>query len=116
MEPNANSNASSGSLGATQLISTLFDHAGGIEGIVAKFKTGGLSEIVHSWISKGDNLPVTGDQVQNVIGEDLLNRISAKTGINAETLKSQVAKYLPMIVDKLTPDGVLGKGGSNEPA
>jgi uncharacterized protein YidB (DUF937 family) len=91
-----------------QIIGALFEHAGGLESLVAKFKDGGLKEVVESWISSGDNLPISSQQMHGALGADLLEKISTKTGIDVSTLKNQLVQYLPLVIDRLSPDGKLG--------
>src|SRR5688500_3404412 len=49
--------------------------------IAAKFRESGLDEHVQSWVSKGKNLPVAGDQIERALGSDVVARIGAKLGI-----------------------------------
>ena len=83
----------------------LFNQNGGLSGILDKFKQGGLGETAASWVGKGENMPVSSDQIASVLGSGAIAEMAAKFGINPETLSSQLAQHLPGVVDKLTPDG-----------
>jgi uncharacterized protein YidB (DUF937 family) len=84
---------------------------GGLAGLVQAFQKNGLGEIVNSWVSTGQNLPVTPSQVEQGLGSDLLNQVAAKTGLSQGATSSQLAGILPDLVDKLTPNGKIEAGG-----
>ena len=65
----------------------------------------GLGELVNSWVSTGQNLPVSSEQIQHVLGNEQVEQLAAKAGISPDLASSKLAELLPMIVDKLTPNG-----------
>ena len=91
--------------GMAQIAMDLFNQNGGLSGILDKFKQGGLGETAASWVGKGENIPVSSDQIASVLGSGAIAEMAAKFGINPETLSAQLAQHLPGVVDKLTPDG-----------
>ena len=84
---------------------------GGLAGLVQAFQKNGLGEIVNSWVSTGQNLPVTPNQVEQGLGSNLVNQIAAKAGLSPGATNSQLAGILPDLVDKLTPNGKIENGG-----
>ena len=96
--------------GMAQIAMEMFNQNGGLGGIVDKFKAGGLGEQAASWVGKGENMPISAEQISSVIGSGAIAEMAAKFGINPETLSAQIAQYLPAIVDKLTPDGQVTEG------
>ncbi len=80
---------------------------GGLSGLVDAFHGKGLGDIVSSWVGTGQNLPVSAGQVQSVLGNDLVHQIATKVGISPDSTGSMLAGLLPIIVDKLTPNGQL---------
>lgn len=78
---------------------------GGLSGLIEKISAGGLGEQVSSWVSIGENLPVTADQIQAVLGSSFVQGLAAKVGINTADVAGSLANLLPQVVDKLTPDG-----------
>lgn len=91
--------------GMAQIAMDLFNQNGGLSGILDKFKQGGLGETAASWVGKGENMPVSSDQIASVLGSGAIAEMAAKFGINPETISAQIAQHLPGVVDKLTPDG-----------
>ena len=54
---------------------------GGLSAIVAKLQQAGLGEQVKSWIGNGQNLPITADQLQQVLGSDTVKQLAARFNI-----------------------------------
>ena len=87
---------------------------GGLEGLVETFKNKGLGNIMASWISTGQNLPVSGEQIRQVLGSEQIQQFAQKTGASKEEISGGLASLLPEIIDKLTPNGKLPESGSLE--
>jgi len=98
-----------GALGG--LLASNQNEVGGLGGLVSKFEQAGLGNVVDSWIGKGENVPVSGDQVHNALGSDVISSIAGKLGINAATLLPLLATLLPTLIDQLTPHGRLPEPG-----
>lgn len=77
----------------------------GIPKLVELFSKAGLGDAVQSWIGKGPNRKVSGDQVTEALGPKVIGELAKKTGIDTGLAAGALAKYLPMAVDLLTPDG-----------
>ena len=92
------------------------NHPGGIAGLVQSFQSNGLGSIVSSWIGTGQNLPVTGDQVESALGSDKIASLAAKAGISPDQAKSALSQILPQVVDRLSPNGQIPQGGLLENA
>jgi uncharacterized protein YidB (DUF937 family) len=82
---------------------------GGISGIVSKFEQGGLGPTVQSWVSKGPNAAISSEQIHSVLGADLMQQLSTKTGLSTQDLAQKLSEVLPVAIDKLTPQGVIPK-------
>ena len=80
---------------------------GGLGGFVETFKSKGLSDIMSSWVSTGQNLPISGNQIQEVLGSGLIEQFAKKLGSSGEEVSGGLASLLPGIIDKLTPNGSL---------
>ena len=78
---------------------------------MAKFAQSGLGDVVQSWISSGQNMPVSADQISNVLGKDTLGGLAQRLGLNPGDLAGQLSQMLPQVVDKLTPTGQMPAGG-----
>jgi uncharacterized protein YidB (DUF937 family) len=83
--------------------------AGGLSGLLEMFKSKGLGDIVQSWIGTGPNKNISAGQVKKGLGRDLLEQLAGTTGLSKGAASSQLAKYLPDIINKLTPQGQIPK-------
>ena len=83
----------------------------GLGGLLQQLQQGGLGEAAQSWVSTGQNLPVSADQLQSALGADRIDALAQQVGMPAGDLSSQLAQYLPQVVDQLTPGGQLPDGG-----
>ncbi|HEK0788104.1 TPA: DUF937 domain-containing protein [Proteus mirabilis] len=80
---------------------------GGIEGLVKQFDTAGLSELIQSWISTNTNLAISAEQIVAVFSSPVINELASKINLNATEASEMAAQYLPKLIDKVTPDGVI---------
>lgn len=93
---------------AGSVISMLSDQSsGGLAGLVQSFQQKGLGDIISSWISTGQNLPISPEQISEGLGSETLQNLAAKAGISPDEISTTLSGVLPGIVDKLTPDGTL---------
>jgi uncharacterized protein YidB (DUF937 family) len=64
-------------------------------------------------VGKGENMPVSAEQIGQVLGGGQLAAMAEKFGVSPEVLSGQLAQHLPGMVDKLTPDGAVPADESN---
>jgi uncharacterized protein YidB (DUF937 family) len=88
-----------------QLKSMLGTDAGGA---LDKIKNSGLSDHFKSWVGKGENKPVTADQVTQALGNEHMAKIADQTGVSQQQAAQTIADKLPGMVDKMTPEGDAG--------
>jgi uncharacterized protein YidB (DUF937 family) len=88
----------------------LIGQHGGLGGLLDKLKARGLGDPVSSWVGTGDNRTVPANQLESAIGADAISQIIAKLGVTKEQASSLLARYLPMVIDRLTPHGKLEQG------
>jgi uncharacterized protein YidB (DUF937 family) len=82
---------------------------GGLPGLLEAFKGKGLGHIVESWIGMGPNKRISPRQVKKGLGPDILGQIAGSVGLSKGAASGQLAKYLPNIINKLTPKGRIPK-------
>lgn len=78
---------------------------GGFPAIIDKLRQGGLTDIVQSWIGKEDSLPISSEQLQQALGSDTVQKLAEKVGVDPTQATDLLSKYLPEVVNRLTPDG-----------
>ena len=101
----------SGLMGAA--LQMLNSQPGGIAGLAERFAKNGLGDAVQSWIGNGANAPVSAQQVENVLGSDALSDFAEKAGVSKEAAGGHLAEMLPMLIDKLTPNGQAPAAGTD---
>ncbi len=102
---------SSGTLLQTVLQLVNNPQTGGLEGLIRSFQQGGLGDIVNSWVAKGENLPVSGEQIEGALGGSLLQDLAAQLGVSPQQASGTLADVLPNLVDQMTPNGEVPQGG-----
>lgn len=88
----------------------LISQHGGLDGFMEKLKASGLGDIAASWVGTGDNQPVSADKIESAVGTDAVAQIAAKLGVTKEHATSLLSKYLPLVIDQLTPNGKVEQG------
>jgi uncharacterized protein YidB (DUF937 family) len=84
---------------------------GGMSGLADKFNQAGMGDLLSSWIGKGENLPISADQISSVLGSDAIGNIASQLGIDPAVASNQLSQMLPGLIDQLTPNGALAEGG-----
>jgi len=83
----------------------------GIHTLMARFEQHGLSEVMASWIGCDENLPIAPESLQGVLGEDTIAQLAQQLGLSHRVACERLARMLPYVIDKLTPDGVVPARG-----
>jgi len=106
-----------GGSSSNPLLSTVMqminNQPGGLSGLVQQFHDKGLGSLVTSWVGTGQNLPISADQLQHVLGSEQVKELAAKAGISPETASSHLSQLLPMLIDHLTPGGQVPTGSAS---
>jgi uncharacterized protein YidB (DUF937 family) len=99
--------------GPLAIVQMLASQEGGLSGLLQKFQANGLGDIAQSWISNGENQPISGDLVHQVLGSDFVRQIAEKTGLPLDQASNLIAQNMPQVVDGLTPNGQVEPGESS---
>jgi len=84
---------------------------GGLDGLIAGFQRGGLGDVMSSWISSGQNQPISADQLGQVLGPDALSALTRQSGGQSGDVLGRLAQLLPQVIDQLTPQGQVPASG-----
>lgn len=87
---------------------------GGVAGLgdlVSKFQGAGMGDIIGSWIGQGQNQAISGSQLQDVLGGDLLGQIAGQANLQQGETADLLSQVLPALIDRGTPDGQQPAGG-----
>lgn len=80
-----------------------------LPGLIAALEKGGLGPQVQSWLGNGQNMPITAEQLKAVLGNAQIQEFARHMGLPVDQLLQLMAQYLPEIVDKASPNGVVQK-------
>ncbi len=83
----------------------------GLAGLVEQFASAGLGREMQSWISTGQNLPISADQLLQVLGQGRMQELAQQAGMAPAQLGGHLAELLPQVIDRMTPNGQLPQGG-----
>jgi uncharacterized protein YidB (DUF937 family) len=79
--------------------------------VVKQFEEKGMRDEVDSWVRTGPNKPIDRRKIEDVFGDRELNDLARSKGIDPNDLAEVLAKYIPKIIDELTPQGQLQRRG-----
>jgi len=82
---------------------------GGLDVLINQFKQNGFEDVINSWIGTGQNQPISPTQLRDALGQKTVNDLSRQAGAPQDDLLSQLSRYLPGVIDRLTPNGQLPK-------
>jgi len=95
-----------------QQLGGLLQSSGGAGGLLQAFEQGGLGHVFQSWVGTGQNLPISADQLQSVLGSGQIAQLAESVGLSHADTLQHLSSLLPQVVDHLTPDGRLPSGGA----
>ena len=84
--------------------------SGGVSGFLDMFKTAGLGKLVSSWLGRTDNPPLSTQQVEQVLGNNVIGGLASKLGVGGGVAGSALAYVVPKLIGLLTPGGVVPSG------
>ena len=88
-----------------QVALQVLEQNGGLPGIISKFEHGGMADHVSSWVGTGANMPITGAQLQEILGSGSIGEIAQRLGLSHADASSGLAQVIPQVIDKLMPTG-----------
>ena len=78
---------------------------GGLQGMLSKFRQAGYGAQADSWVSTGQNQPISADALQQVLGHGQLGQIAQQLGVSQGEAAGGLASMLPQMIDRMTPQG-----------
>jgi len=105
--------AQSGNL-LLQLALSMLQQNGGLEGVLNKFRQGGLAQHADSWVSTGQNMNISADQLQQVFGSSTIRDLASQLGMPEDQAGSAMAQLLPDVINRLTPEGQVTETSNEE--
>jgi uncharacterized protein YidB (DUF937 family) len=108
--------------GIATALSALFGHPhpqqrdaapddGRLDELLQRFDRAGLGHTAQSWVGTGANEPISPQDLHRALGDDQVQSMARQSGMSTGQLLPLLAQYLPMIIDRMTPNGRLPQRG-----
>ena len=81
--------------------------SGGLGDLLKQFQQSGHGETVNSWVSQGPNKQISSGDLAGALGGDQIQHLMSQSGLSRQELLDGLSRYLPDVVNHLTPDGRL---------
>ena len=82
--------------------------------VLTRFRQGGLAQQADSWVSTGQNMNISGDQLQQVFGSSTISDLASQLGMSEDQAGSAMAQLLPEVINRVTPEGQVPQNGNEE--
>jgi len=92
---------------ALSMIKDYVEKQGGLDAVVKNFQESGFKRQVDSWISTGKNEAISSIEVGQAVGVEKLKKLADAAGVDFDKARDLLAEYLPIAIDKATPEGKL---------
>jgi uncharacterized protein YidB (DUF937 family) len=93
------------STGLLTIAMSLLQQHGGLSSVLGMFRQNGMGQHADSWVGNGPNMPVSGEQVQQVFGHSSIADVASQLGQSHGQASATMAQILPALVNHLTPQG-----------
>jgi len=97
-----------------QIAMQLLTSRGGLAGLVQQFQQAGLGNQMGSWVSTGQNLPISPEQLLQAFGQGQMQQMAASSGMDVGQRSGGLSYLLPQLIDRLTPQGQMPAGGVDD--
>jgi uncharacterized protein YidB (DUF937 family) len=81
--------------------------SGGLGDLLKQFQQNGQGDTANSWVGKGENKPIAPGDLASALGANQIDSLASQTGLPRDELLSGLSRYLPGVIDHLTPEGRL---------
>jgi OmpA-OmpF porin, OOP family len=80
---------------------------GGIGGFLDRFKAAGFALEVASWVGRIDAVPLSGQEVEEALGSDVISEIADKAGVSQRFARTILGFAIPKIIGQLVQGGAI---------
>jgi uncharacterized protein YidB (DUF937 family) len=85
--------------------------SGGLGDLLKQFQQSGHGEAANSWVSQGPNKQISPGDLASALGGDQIEHLTSQSGLSRQQLLDGLSRYLPDVVNHLTPEGRLPTEG-----
>lgn len=90
-------------------LSSLTSGSGGLDisSLMGSMQSGGLGEVLQSWLGDGTNAAISGQQIGDILGSDKISDFASQLGLSQDEAIGGLQDALPKMVDNASSDGSL---------
>jgi uncharacterized protein YidB (DUF937 family) len=78
---------------------------GGLGGLLQQMQSAGFGDQARSWVSTGQNMPISPDALGQIFGTGGLDAIARRANLTPQETSEGLSQLLPEVVDRVTPGG-----------
>jgi uncharacterized protein YidB (DUF937 family) len=75
--------------------------------LLKHFQQNGHSDTANSWVGTGPHKEISPNDLASALGADKISALMTQSGMARDDLLQGLSRYLPQVVDQLTPEGRL---------
>ncbi len=90
-----------------QVLSQGGSGSNGLTTLVSRFEAAGFGQAAQSWISTGQNIPLSSQDLSKVFSNDELRGWAEQAGTSQDKILQILSEAVPKAVDHVTPNGQL---------
>jgi uncharacterized protein YidB (DUF937 family) len=79
--------------------------ASGLAELLDRLREAGFDDQVNSWLSDGPNKSIDAREITRAIGPGRMAQLAEHAGVPPDEIAVGLAKVLPAVVDRMTPNG-----------
>ncbi len=90
-------------------LSGLISGSGGLDisSLIGSMQSGGLGEVLQSWLGDGTNTAISGQQIGDILGSDKVADFASQLGLSQDEAIGGLQDALPKMVDNASSSGSL---------
>lgn len=101
-------------LGALLMLALqMMQRNGGLENVLSRMQQQGHGREADSWVSTGENLPISPDVLSQIFGREEIGRAAEQMGVSPDEAAGGLASIFPQVINEMTPQGRV-EAGSND--
>ena len=81
------------------------NYPGGVAGLVQQFTNAGYGGQARSWVSTGENVPISQDELSHALGPRNVESMGRQAGLPAQTTSGALAALLPVLIRPAHAEG-----------
>lgn len=89
----------------------IVNQMGGLDAVMDRLRDGGLDDQIGTWISQGANQHVTPERIRAILGDGMIARAAQGMGLTPQRISEIIAEQLPLLIDRMTPEGAAPGSG-----